>query len=552
MKSPTMASAQTGAPDANSQANPEIAARLQFMEMDAEALEHLRRLRPVVEREMKKALDRFYSKLRSTTETKHFFRDDGHVERAKGAQLGHWDAISAGQFGGKYYDDVRKVGVTHARIGLTPQWYVGGYALILDHLLKSAVVETWPRGLMGPRGGAEAAGQAMGAMVRAVLLDMELAISIYLEALDERRAAAEAARNAAEKATQEAVGAIGAGLSELASKRLTARIREQLPEAFAKLQADFDSAASQLQAAMQTVAGGADAITASGKEILVASDDLARRTEQQAANLEETAAALSGITLEVSKAAASAAEARKIVKGARGEAEQSSGVVNNAIAAMGRIEKSSGEIGKIIGVVDEIAFQTNLLALNAGVEAARAGDAGRGFAVVASEVRALAQRSAEAAREIKNLVKSSSEEVSAGVKLVAETGDSLVRIVSWVAQIEDTVAQIASYTQEQSAGLSQVNTAVAQIDHLTQQNAAMAEQATAASRSLATETDRLIAQIRQFAFGEAEKASRARSALVVPRVPESAPATDLPKRPTPAPIRKKVVNGPDADGWSEF
>ena len=511
MKSPTMASAQTGAPDANSQANPEIAARLQFMEMDAEALEHLRRLRPVVEREMKKALDRFYSKLRSTTETKHFFRDDGHVERAKGAQLGHWDAISAGQFGAKYYDDVRKVGVTHARIGLTPQWYVGGYALILDHLLKSAVVETWPRGLMGPRGGAEAAGQAMGAMVRAVLLDMELAISIYLEALDERRAAAEAARNAAEKATQEAVGAIGAGLSELASKRLTARIREQLPEAFAKLQADFDSAASQLQAAMQTVAGGADAITASGKEILVASDDLARRTEQQAANLEETAAALSGITLEVSKAAASAAEARKIVKGARGEAEQSSGVVNNAIAAMGRIEKSSGEIGKIIGVVDEIAFQTNILALNAAVE-----------------------------------------EVSAGVKLVAETGDSLVRIVSWVAQIEDTVAQIASYTQEQSAGLSQVNTAVAQIDHLTQQNAAMAEQATAASRSLATETDRLIAQIRQFAFGEAEKASRARSALVVPRVPESAPATDLPKRPTPAPIRKKVVNGPDADGWSEF
>ncbi|PSJ49289.1 methyl-accepting chemotaxis protein, partial [Pseudaminobacter soli (ex Li et al. 2025)] len=153
--------------------------------------------------------------------------------------------------------------------------------------------------------------------------------------------------------------------------------------------------------------------------ISTAADDLSRRTEQQAASLEETAAALDQITATVKKTAEGASHARDVVSEAKGDAEASGAVVRQAIAAMGTIEKSSDQIGRIIGVIDEIAFQTNLLALNAGVEAARAGDAGRGFAVVASEVRALAQRSAEAAREIKNLISASTTQVGEGVKLVA-------------------------------------------------------------------------------------------------------------------------------------
>lgn len=48
--------------------------------------------------------------------------------------------------------------------------------------------------------------------------------------------------------------------------------------------------------------------------------------------------------------------------------KKSGAVVNDAMAAMNRIEDATDEIGKIINVIDEIAFQTNLLALNAGVE----------------------------------------------------------------------------------------------------------------------------------------------------------------------------------------
>src|SRR6202042_1565024 len=118
-------------------------------------------------------------------------------------------------------------------------------------------------------------------------------------------------------------------------------------------------------------------------------EDLSRRTEQQAASLEQTAAALDQITATVKKTAEGAAHAGQIVGQAKSNAERSGVVVREAVSAMSGIEQSSRQIGQIIGVIDEIAFQTNLLALNAGVEAARAGEAGRGFAVVASEVRAL-------------------------------------------------------------------------------------------------------------------------------------------------------------------
>jgi methyl-accepting chemotaxis protein len=310
-------------------------------------------------------------------------------------------------------------------------------------------------------------------------------------AIERDRERGEAERRQTEAEQSAVVSALADSLGKIAKGDLTERIDAEFKGHFQQIKMDFNAAVAKLAGAMEGVAVSASAITSGSQQISTASDDLSRRTEQQAAGLEETAAALGEITSTVKKTAEGASHARAVVAEAREDAEKSGEIVRQAVDAMGKIEKSSQGIGQIISVIDEIAFQTNLLALNAGVEAARAGDAGRGFAVVASEVRALAQRSADAAKEIKALIAASSSEVGNGVKLVAETGESLARIVAKVSEINSVVGEIAASAQEQATGLQQINIAVNQMDQTTQQNAAMAEEATAASRSLSQETGQL-------------------------------------------------------------
>lgn len=219
-----------------------------------------------------------------------------------------------------------------------------------------------------------------------------------------------------------AVTTLADALRSLAAGDLLQNLGTPFVPTMEALRHDFNEAIAKLRSAMQMVEQNARGIAAGSSEIKSSADDLSKRTEQQAASVEETAAAIEEITNTVADSSRRAEEAGRLVEATRADAENSGTVVKNAVAAMDQIEASSREISNIIGVIDDIAFQTNLLALNAGVEAARAGDAGKGFAVVAQEVRELAQRSAKAAKEIKVLINASSEYVKNGVSLVGETG----------------------------------------------------------------------------------------------------------------------------------
>jgi methyl-accepting chemotaxis protein len=398
----------------------------------------------------------------------------------------------------------------------------------------------------------------------------ESAAAAAREAAERERVQREAdkAREAAED--QFAIDEIGRGLKALADGNLTHRIDAEFAAKTRALKDVFNAAIAKLRETMSVVTNNTQTIRSGTQEIATASADLSRRTEHQAATLEETAAALDNITTTVRKSADGAKHANEVVATANQAAENGSAVVRQAIDAMDGISKSSQQIGQIIGVIDEIAFQTNLLALNAGVEAARAGEAGRGFAVVASEVRALAQRSADAAKEIKGLISNSSAQVDSGVKLVAETGRVLERISEQVAEINRVVADIAAGAQEQATSLQQVNTAINLMDQATQQNATMVEESTAASDSLARETVQLTTLIEQFQVA-AHSGPDIRRELqrVAPHAFQKPPGREAPRSPpvaarapdkarsrSPAPQLKAASGGgraaANSDGWDEF
>ena len=308
----------------------------------------------------------------------------------------------------------------------------------------------------------------------------------------------------------DACSSLGAALAALAGGDLTYKIEKKLPGAIDQLREDFNIAIEQLRSVLSQTVAASSTIREGTGDIATTADDLSRRTEQQAASLEETAAALSQIMTTVRRTADGATRAREVVATTKTNAEQSGQIVRDAVDTMSGVAHSSNKINQIIGVIDEIAFQTNLLALNAGVEAARAGEAGRGFAVVASEVRALAQRSAEAAKEIKTLISESSAHVNRGVQLVGLTGDALQKIIASIGGISEVVAEITASALEQATGLKEINTAVTHMDQVTQQNAGMVQQAASISQDMVRETAELDLLMGRFQLGRDKSQSAGR------------------------------------------
>lgn len=318
----------------------------------------------------------------------------------------------------------------------------------------------------------------------------------------DRAAARDAAEAAAARRLTAATSGLASGLKRMASGDLSFSLEEPFSSEFEALRSDFNTSIRQLGETLAVIAGGATAIESCGQEMSAASGALSQRTEQQAASLEESAAALSQIVEHVRQSVTRIEDARLLTHQAKDDATATTVVATDTEAAMRRIEGCSKEIAAILSVINEIAFQTNLLALNAGVEAARAGEFGKGFAVVAHEVRELAQRSATAADEIKVLIDKSRTEISGGVKLVGSMTSALSSITESISAVHGHIDAVAHSSKDQLAGLHGVNGAIGEVDRSTQQNSAMAEEAAAVAANLMSVTANLNSTIRQFHLRE--------------------------------------------------
>ena len=120
-------------------AKAQLGQRMSFYELDIHKKEYAS-IYKTLESHADAALDLFYEKLNATPEVSQFFSSDQMVDRAHQAQKNHWLRLFGEGLDQEYLDRAINIGNTHARIGLEPQWYIGGYALILEQVLEQIMV----------------------------------------------------------------------------------------------------------------------------------------------------------------------------------------------------------------------------------------------------------------------------------------------------------------------------------------------------------------------------------------------------------------------------
>ena len=112
----------------------EIRRRLEFIGFDDAKAKQLRRAWPVIEKSLPPILDEFYRRVMARPELAQIVGSQSNVTRLKEAQSKHWAKLFDGTFDDSFYEDVRRIGKAHERIGLTPESYMSAYNFMLGEI----------------------------------------------------------------------------------------------------------------------------------------------------------------------------------------------------------------------------------------------------------------------------------------------------------------------------------------------------------------------------------------------------------------------------------
>ncbi len=432
----------------------ENSTQLNFMRVDANSRKALAEFWRVVEPRLGGILDDFYRHAGSIPALSRLIGDQHG--RLKSAQQAHWGKLFSGRFDESYFAGVRAIGLAHNRIGLEPRWYIGGYNFVLTRLCDLAA-ETY-------RWSPAKLKTVTRAVNSAVMLDMDIAISVYQEAMVEERMSR--------------------------GKRLSVLLQDFDTRARAML-GSVASAGAQLQATAQSMSAISAQTRGQSATVASASEEASVNVQTVASAAEELSRSIVDIMRHVSQ---SSDKANQAVERARGANETMKDLVENA-----------GKISAVVQLIQDIAGQTNLLALNATIEAARAGEAGKGFAVVANEVKSLASQTARATEEIAasvSQIQGATRNAGAAISAIGSAIEDLSRnaaaIASGIEQQGEATQEIARSVHEAAQGTREVASTIIGVNRSADETGVAAGEVLDAAEKLTLESGQLNEEVTTF------------------------------------------------------
>jgi len=316
-----------------------VSLELELWRIDAATQNSLRDLGPHVNADLDNILIDFYTFLKGFPETAEMIAGEGMVGRLIRAQQDHWHKLFIDGIDAAYIERVQRIGSAHHRVGLKPRFYLSAYSFIMERLVRSVIERNrWSR---------RAASDQAATLIRTLLMEAELALSVYTDSKTEQHVTDE--------------------LLDLADT-----FEQELDDAVQLVRRK----AQAMEAASDEVLGAAQRVSEDGGHVAAASHEADANAQTIAAAAQELSASIAEISAQVDRSTGAALDATSRSQSARDIAQNLTNV--------------SDRIGSIATLIEKIAKETRLLALNASIEAARAGEAGRGFSVVANEVKQLA------------------------------------------------------------------------------------------------------------------------------------------------------------------
>ena len=155
---------------------PEMIDRLEFHGMERATRSLLRRSKALIMPLVPAVMDKFYEHVMNYAEPRAIIGDPTRIPDLKKFQHSHWESLLGAEFDAEFLSNVQRVGRTHERINLAPSWYIGAYSFIVGHAADAI--------MKAERNGTRAA-QMVAALNKAAMIDMDVAISVYYEAVQQ-------------------------------------------------------------------------------------------------------------------------------------------------------------------------------------------------------------------------------------------------------------------------------------------------------------------------------------------------------------------------------